>query len=139
MRSALVVSGRRSKSSHPVTSRSRCRQKGLLRSTAGKPARSLASWSDLILSREEVDDPGIVIRRVDVVGQPGGRNSIQQLGPVLEQLARTGVAIQRYHLWPERTIQQDRRAPVTAASVGGCYGRPGPLSPPCLQQHAHGP
>src|SRR5262249_53153314 len=105
MRGALGGGGDRPKTYPRMTSRSRCRQNGLLRSTAGRRVRSLASWSDLILSREEVDDSGIVIRRVDVVGQPGGRNSIQQLGPVLEQLARTGVAIQRYHLWPERTIQ----------------------------------
>src|SRR5215471_17180349 len=118
MRSALVVSGRRSKSSHPVTSRSRCRQKGLLRSTAGRPARILASWSDLILSREEVDDPGIVIRRVDVVGQPGGRHTTPQLGPLLEHLARPGVPPQRYPPWPARTTEQARRAPVPAAPVG---------------------
>src|SRR5713101_2011426 len=60
-------------------------------------------------SGEELDDLGVVLRRIDVVKAVERGHGVDQLGPVIEHLARTGVAFERHELVPKLARQHHRR------------------------------
>src|SRR5436190_24081475 len=63
------------------------------------------------LAREEADDLGVVVWRVDVVGPAGSRDHVEQLGPSLQDLSRARVARQGEELLPQLAGEDHRRCP----------------------------
>src|SRR5260370_27304233 len=65
-----------------------------------------------IRSREELDDLGVVLWRVDVVEAVGRGHGVDQLGPVIEHLASAGVAFERHELVPQLPRQHHWPPPL---------------------------
>src|SRR5437773_6135926 len=74
------------------------------------------------LAREEADDLGVVVRRVDVVGPAGGRDHVQQLGPPFQDLPCARVARQGEQLVPQLAGEDDGGRPPFVALRDGDRG-----------------
>src|SRR5439155_17809011 len=95
------------------------------------------SWSRLgalarPLAGEELDDLGVVLRRVDIVRPPRRGHDVEQLRPPLQDLAGARIAAQSQQVPPELTPEDNRRSPSARfAGVHRCRdGRPRALAPP---------
>src|SRR6267143_5957930 len=69
-------------------------------------------------SWEEADDLGVVLGSVDVVQAIGCRHDVDQLGPLVEHLARTGIAFECEELVPQLAREHHRWRPPAGISAG---------------------
>src|SRR5260370_41131765 len=79
-----------------------------------------------IRSREELDDLGVVLWRVDVVEAVGRGPGVDQLRPVIEHLASAGVAFGRHDLVPQLPPHHPWRRPLPRPAPADRHARPPP-------------
>src|SRR5260370_550874 len=85
-------------------------------------------------SGEELDDLGVVLRGIDVVKAVERGHGVDQLGPLIEHLAGTGVAFERHELVPKLARQHHRRRPFAGLAARDGARRPPPPAAPGAPQ-----